>query len=314
MKNSLLIWEQTNYRQAGLVVKRGGTLIIKDSYTFRDNNYWEYWEFEDGSTINFDHFVGDPWTSIHGSVDYTAINYSTVNLTFLNDTHDTKVQISNAHHVYFEVYPSEGIYTITFPAKRQWADWNISNLWPNTTVEVKDSYIYERDISLSNNTHVTIQDTPSGFGLGWGIHKDSPGYVDCELRNLGKPGEFNGIFFGNKTWDLPCINSSLTVINSRLQRAWPCTWGYVHLKIFNSGLVDPVNNGPSTMEIFNSSIDIIYANNGGRVYLENSWIMKAIEVRELNSVIYGFGVTGAYELLESGGGTYIPLDQPGPPW
>ena len=192
------------------------------------------WEYEDGSTVNFDHFVGDPVTTIHGSVLYdTAINYSTVKLTLLDFTHDATVQISNAHHVWFELYPVEGTYTITFPPKRQWGDWNLPELWPNTKVEVRDLYFYENDMGLNNNIHVTIQDTPSGFSLGWAIYKNTPGYISCELRSLGKPGDANGIFFEDKTWDLPCNNSSLTVKNSLLQRAWPNIWGYVHLKTFD---------------------------------------------------------------------------------
>ncbi len=299
IKNSLMIWQQTDYEQTHLRVKRGGTLIIKDSYSFWGNSYWVNWDFEDGSTIKFDHFVGDPWTTIRGSVNYTAINYSTVKLTLLQITHDTKVQISNAHQVWFEVFPPEGTYTFTLPAKRQWADWNISDLWPNTTVEVKDSYIYERDISLNPNTHVTVQDTPSGFGLGWTIHKDSPGYVDCELKNVGEPGtgNENGKLYEDMTWDLPCINSSLTLKNSRLEKVWPYVWGSVHLKVYDSNLADTGNSGTlGTLEIYNSTIDEVFADTGGRVYVENSSISGVLDVKDLNSVVYGFGVTGPYEL------------------
>jgi hypothetical protein len=203
---------------------------------------------------------------------------------------------------------------MTLPEKRVWADWNISDLWPNTTINVNNSYIYERDVSLGQDSHVTIQDTPSGFGLGWEIYKDTPGYVNCELKNLGEPYQ-NNTFYEDKTWDLPCNNSSLQIKNSLLMRAWPLTRGYVHLKIFDSSLVDPRNFGaPATFEIYDSTIDIIAAYKGGRVYIENSQIKNAIEVKDLNSAIYGFGATGTYELLESDGGVYIKLDESGPPW
>jgi hypothetical protein len=317
IKNSLMIWLQTDYVQTQLRVERGGTLIIKDSYSFWGNAYWVWWSFEDGSTVKFDHFVGDPWTTIRGSVNYTAINYSTVKLTLLQITHDTKVQISNAHQVWFEVFPPEGTYTFTLPAKRQWADWNISDLWPNTTVEVKDSYIYDRDISLNPNTHVTVQDTPSGFGVGWMIHKDSPGYVDCELKNVGEPGtgNENGKLYEDMTWDLPCINSSLTLKNSRLEKVWPYMWGSVHLKVYDSNLEDTGNSGTlGTLEIYDSTIAEVFADTGGRIYIENSSVALVIDVKDPNSVVYGFGVTGPYELKESGGGVYIKLDKPGPPW
>ncbi|MCE9644582.1 MAG: hypothetical protein K8S20_01180 [Chloroflexi bacterium] len=315
IRNSYLIWQQTEYQQSRLRVKRGGSLVITDSFSFQGNQYWVNWEFEDGSTIQYDHFIGDPWTSIRGSVNYTAANLSTVKVTFFNDVHDSTVKILNAHHVWFELYPGEGIRSITFPAKRQWANWSINDLWPNTTIEVTDSYIYERDISIGNNTHITVQDVPSGFSLGWSVNKDSSGYVNCELKNLGEPGNDQGVFYEDTTWDLPCNNSSLTVKNSLLQTAWPVTSGYVHLKVYNSNLADTRNyGGNATMEIYNSSIGIVAAYNGGLVYVENSTIKDAIEIKDPHSFIYGYGVTGGFETLESDGGIYTELDQAGPPW
>lgn len=315
IKDSLLIWQQTEYQQTRLQIKNGGVLIVEDSFSFWGNQYWVNWEFEDGSTIYFDHFIGDPWCSTEGSVKYTAENFSTVKLTIGNDTHDTSVQISDAHHVWLELFPSAGTHIVKFPYKREWADWYISNLWPNSYVEIQSSYIYERDISLSNNTHVTIQDTPSGFSMGWAISKDTPGYVECELKGLGEPGNADGVFYEDTTWDLPCNNSSLTVKNSLLQRAWPVTWGWVHLMVYDSFLVDVRNYGaPATMELYNSSIDIVAAYKGGLVYVEHSRINEAAEVKDQDSVIYSFSVSGDFELLESDGGTYIELDTIGPPW
>ena len=315
IRDSLMIWQQTEHQQTRLLIKYGGTLIIQDSFSFWGNQYWVNWDFEDGSTIHFDHFIGDPWCYMEGSVEYTAINLSTVKLTIGYDTHDTSVQISDAHHVWLELYPPEGTYTVTLPEKQEWADWNVPGFWPDTSVEVEHSYIYDRDIGVSNNTHITIQDTPSGFSLAWSIGKGTPEYVDCELRNLGEPGNASGVFYENRTWKLPCNNSSLTVENSLLQRAWPVTWGWVHLKVSDSFLVDIRNYGaPSTIEIHDSTIDIVAAYSGGRVYVENSPIRIAIEVKDPNSVIYGYGITGAYELLESDGGTYVELEVPGPPW
>lgn len=289
--NSLMIWLQTDDQQSILRIKRGGTLIIKDSYSSWGNSYVVNWDYEDGSTVKLDHFIGDPWTTIRGAVNYTAINYSTVNLTLLQTTHDTKVQISNAHHAFFEVFPTEGTFTFILPTKRQWADWNDSALWPNTTVEMKDSYIYEWSVSLNPNTHVTIQDSPSGFGVGWMIHKATAGDVNCELRDLGQPGtgNENGKLYKDKTWDLPCINSSLTMKNSRLEKFWPHVWGPVHVKIYDSNMAETENAGTlGTLEIYDSTMDGVYANGGGRVYVENSSVAGIINVRDQNSVVYGF--------------------------
>ena len=319
IRDSLVLWDQAEHQQTRLRIMNGGELNIKDSYAFRRNQYWVNWEYEDGSTVYFDHFVGDPWTSIHGSVDYTAFNYSTVKLTFLRETHDSQVEVSDAHHVWFELFPPAGEYEITFPEKRQWADWDL-DLWPNTVVNVKDSYLFERDISISNDTHISVLDTPSGFSLGWAIGKGTPGPVDCELRDLGDPNDDEGVFYENMEWELPCNSSSLTVKNSVLQRAWPVTWGHINLKIYNSNLVDPrVFGGPATMEIYDSTIDHIAAYQEGRIYIENSQIRYDIEIKDPESTIYGYGISKRdenreLEILEVDGGSYHELVSPGPPW
>jgi hypothetical protein len=320
IRDSLLLWDQTEHQQTRLRIINGGELIIEDSYAFGNNQYWVNWDFEDGSTISFDHFVGDPWTSIEGSVSYKAVNYSTVSLTLLNNTHDTTVNVSDAHHLWFELFPSPGEHEISLPEKGQWVDWELIDLWPNTVVTVTDSLLHERDVSLSNDTHVTVLDTPSGFSLGWAIYKNSPGFVDCVLHDLGDPEEDEGVFYENRVWDLPCNNSSLTVRNSVMQRTWPVTWGYVHLRIHHSNLVDPRNfGGPATMEIYDSTIDHVAAYQEGRVYIENCRIQYDIEVKDRNSIIYGFDVLprdedGSIEVIEVDGGTYVELESPGPPW
>ena len=318
--NSLMIWRETDYDQTRLQIEKGGTLIIKDSYSFSGTQPIPIWDYDDGATVRFDHFVGDPWMTLTGSVTLSAINYSTVRLTIFGPTHDTHVQVSTAHTVWFEIFPPEGTYIFTLPAKRDWADWTISDLWPNTTIEVHDSYIYERDISLNPNTHVTVQDTPSGFGLGWMIYKHSPGYVTCELRNVGEPGigtegKADGKYYEDMTWNLPCTNSSLTVKNASLLKVWPAVWGNVHLKVYHSNLADTeCGDSDSTLEIYESTIFQVTAEGGGRVYVENSPVSDYIYVRDPNSVVYGYGVTGSYRLLKSNGGAYVALDKPGPPW
>ena len=319
IRDSLLLWDQTEHQQTRLRIKNGGELNIKDSYAFGHNQFWVNWDFDDGATVYYDHFVGDPWTAFDGSVNYTALNYSTVKLTFSNDTHDSRFEVSDAHHVWFEVFPPAGVHEITFPQKRQWTDWNL-DLWPNTVVEVKNSYLYERDISISNDTHISVLDTPSGFSLGWAISKSTPGPVDCELRDLGDPSNDEGVFYQNMVWDLPCNNSSLTVKNSLLQRAWPVTWGNVVLKISNSNLVDPrVFGGPAIMEIYDSTIDHVAAYQEGRVYIENSQIRYDIEIKDSNSAIYGHRISKRdedreIEIIEVDGGSYFELASPGPAW
>jgi hypothetical protein len=315
IRDSLMIWLQTEYQQTRLIVRDGGELYIKDSYSFWGNQYWVNWEFEDGSKIRFDHFIGDPWTSLDNSVDYQAINFSTTKLTIGNHTQDSSIIVRDAHHLYLELFPPPGTHTLTLPEKHTWDDWLIEDLWPNTIIDARESYIFERDVSLSNGTHITIEDTPSGFSIGWAIHKNEPGFVDCELRGLGEPGDESGVFYELEIWELPCNNSSLTVKNSLLQRSWPVTWGWIHLKIFDSFLVDVRNYGePATIEIYDSSLDIIAAYRGGRVYVENTPLREAVEVKDPDSEIYFYQVPGNYKVLESDGGKWIMMDQAGPPW
>lgn len=318
IKNSLLIWLNTEDGQTGFDVQRGGTLSAQDSYSFRGSEYalsWP-WHYEDGSTIHFDHFICDAWASLDGSVNYTAANYSTAYITILRFTHDSTIQVSNSHSLWLELYFPEGhSYTLELPEKLHWDEWDLSGVWPNTTIQISDSYIREEDIGISNDTQVTIENSPAGFSLGWTITSNNPDFITCELRGLGKPGDETGVLYDNSSWYLPCNNSKLTLLNSRLERAWPTAGGYVHLKLFDSYLFDPgIFDGPATMEIYDSTLAIVRASQGGRIYVENSPIEQAIEVRDPDSRVYGFGVTGPYELLESGGGAYVPLEQPGPPW
>jgi len=320
VNNSILLWDQTEHQQTRLVILDGGKLFITDSYAFLTNQYWDNWDFEDGSTIRFDGFVGDPWCSIDGSVDYSAVNYSTVRLTLSHNLHDASIAISDSHYLHFELYPPAGEHELTFPRKLQWTDWDLSDIWPNTSIVASHSYLRARDISINNNTHVTIIDTPSGFGVGWAISNYSDDFVNCEFRDFGDPDDDEGIFYEDMIWDLPCNNSSLTVKNSLVQRFWPVTWGKVHLKVYDSNLIDPRNlGGPATFEIYDSTIDQIAAYQGGRVYLENCKLRYDIEVKDEGSVIYSYGLSGRdeeidNEIIEVDGGVYIELESPGPPW
>ena len=50
IRNSFLSWQPTEHQQTGFRVQRNGTLDVKDSYSFRRNEYWVNWKYEDGST------------------------------------------------------------------------------------------------------------------------------------------------------------------------------------------------------------------------------------------------------------------------
>ena len=209
---------------------------------------------------------------------------------------------------------------IAFAEKHQWIDWTIDSMWPGTTVHVRDSYLYQRDISLGPGNHVTVRDTLDGFSIGWTVYKNTPGFVTCQLEGLGTPGNDGGTFYSNHTWSLPAIDSSLTIVNSRLESAWPTTWGNTHLIVRDSHLADPrVWDGPATYEIYDSVIDHAAVYRGGRMYLEDCVVRHDLEVKDSGSIVYGFGLRepnagSGFEVIEVDGGRYVELAAPGVPW
>ena len=318
IKNSLLLWDQTGHHQITLYVKDGGTLDITSSYAFPTNQYWVNWDYEDGSTVILDNFVGNPNTALFGSVDYSATNFSTVFLILFHNIYDSNVIVSDAHSLYFEIHPSPGEHDITLPAIREWVDWDLSNLWPNTTINVTHSYLFEQYLTVSADNHITVRNSPNIY-LGWNIRKDSKGVVECELRNMGDPGEGGGVLYKSQTWDLHCINASLTLINSHLLQAYPQITGNIHLRVYDSNLIDPRARGSSAiLEIYDSDLENVAAYEGATVYLENVRIMHDLEVSGTHSVIYGYRVKPwqsgwQFDVIEEGGGQYIELMLPGLP-
>jgi len=333
----LILWDQKSQQQNRLRIKKGGSLYIKNSYAMLANGFWANWEFEDGSKVDFNRYRGQMWTSIHGSVRYTAKNFSTAFLTFLSDTKNSRVVILNAHSVWFEIFPPEGSkFTISFPKKKKWQNWSLKNIWPRTTVVVRNSYIYARDLSLTNNVHATIRNTLDGTGVGWTVYSNDPDKpVKCTIRNLGNPNK-RGTYYRKKVWRLPCNNSSLTLIKTKLISAWPNIYGYGTLKVYKSFLNDMFNHGgscddPPKLEIYNSTLFFAKAKKCSRIYLHNVKVSASTDETGAektsgmgifpsdNSIIYGYKVrsakpSGKFEITKTNGGKYIKLTSPGPPW
>ncbi len=325
VRDSLLLWDQSQHQQTRLKILDGGTLDVTNSLALNSNPFWVNWDYESGSTILLDNYVGDPWTAMRGSVNYTARNFSSVRMTLFEDVNSANVSISDAHHVWLELFMTPGEHHIVFPEKLEWLDWNMNGMWPNSNISMSDSYIFERDITIFPGAHATLHDTPSGFSLGWIVQSAENEAVSCELIGLGDPGNEEGVLYSNHIWNLTeCNNSSLRLQNSRLQGAWPVVNGRANLTVRDSNLVDIRNFGsgdgyPSGLEIYNSSLLLLAAYNGSRVYVENSTISSDIEVKDSGTTIYGFNVTlegqgGAVPVAEIDGGTYIEQASPGRPW
>lgn len=318
--NSLLLWDQTEHQQCRFDVQRGGSLALQNSYAFPSNQFWVNWNYDDGATVSLDHFQGHIWTAITGgSVRYTAVNASTVWMSIWGGTRNSNVTVSDASSLYFELLLPAGTFSLTLPHKLAWQNWTLPSIWPGATIAATNSFIKDRDVTLNDGTHATVNDTPDGFSLGWGVSGSSGAYIDCELRDLGKPEDASGVLYASKTWNLPCTNSSLTVSNSRLMRAWPFTSGNVHLKVYTSYLNDTRNyGGGATYEVYDSSILLLSATSGGRMYIENSTLQQDVEVNGAGSTIYGYGLRTASgstpTVYQESGGKYVVLALPGPPW
>jgi len=326
--NCLILWDQKFPRQNELRIKKGGSLFIKNSYAVIANSNWVYWEFESGSKVEFNRFASQYWTTIHGSVRYTAKNFSTAWLTFLPSTKNSRVVILNAHSVYFEIFPPGGSkFTIRFPKKKKWENWSLNSVWPKTKVIVRNSYIWENDISLSNNVHATVKNSTEGFNIGWAVWEDDQdGPVNCILKGLGNPKnkKGTGTYYRRKVWRLPCNNSSLTVINSKLDTAWPNIWTEGTFKIYNSNLHEIMFGGGAKMEIYNSTLTFGKpTGDGSGLYLHNVKIRRDDRAAGLFPTdlakIYGYKVRAEkrgdkVKIVETDGGKYIKLTSPGPPW
>ena len=319
IQESLLLWDQTEHQQCRFVVKNGGVLDIARSYAFGGNPYWVNWEYESGAHVAFDRFVGDPWTSAHGSVTYIAKNYSTVKLTFLAGVSDSRVEITDAHHVWLEIFPPQGATVdLTLPQKRAWTgDLHVDGIWPRTTVSVKDSYLFERDLSLDLGVTATIRDT-AAFGLGWSFSHFGSDYITVTLDALGDPDKDEGVYYADQTWNVPETTSSLRVVNSTLMRVWPVAFGKVHLNVFRSNLVDARVWGEATYKIHDSTIDHFAAYQGAKAYIEHSRVRYDIEAKDAGSVVYGFDVQSRdpkpFDVITVGGGAYTPLSTAGAPF
>lgn len=318
--NSLILWDQTEHQQCRFDVQRGGSLIIQNSYAFSSNQFWVNWDYDDGATVSFDHFQGHIWTEITGgAVQYTSVNASTVWMSLWAGMRNSAVAVSDASSLYFELLLPAGTFSLGLPRKLVWQDWTLPLIWSGSSVVATNSFVVDRDVTLNNGTNATVTDASDGFSLGWGVSGSTGPYINCELRDLGNPADSNGVLYAAKTWSLPCTNASLTIKNSRIMRAWPFTNGNVHLKVYNSYLVDTRNYGNgATYEVYDSNIELLSATSGGRMYIENSTLRQDIEVNGPGSTIYSYGLRTASSsppaVYQESGGKYLVLALPGPPW
>jgi hypothetical protein len=305
-------------------VENGGHLKVSESVALSMNPFWINWEYNHGSRVTLNHYQGDPWTSAHGDVVYTATNASVAHITLFDDMRQSQINVTDSYHAWFEMFPAAGTYELELPKRQQWQSWNPPAMWGTSTFTVTNSYIYDRDISLSSGVRVTVNNATDGLSIGWAMFKFGPGFVECEVRDFGNPDIDAGVMVADQTWDLSCVNSSLRVRNTLVRRFWPAVFGNVRLKVFNSNIVDPSVYGPSTMEIYNSTVDHLRVLSGGvpqggLAYLENVRVRYDIQVNGAGQIVYGYNVTSRntsspFNIFQENGGQYITRTTPGAPW
>ena len=317
LRDCLLLWEQTEHQQTRLRIEEGGTLRATNCHALSSNLFWVNWEFESGATVVFDRFVGDPWTSIPGAVDCESTNRSTVKMTIQTTTRGSRIRIRDAHHLWLEIFPpAYRTGDVAFARRRQWVDWTIADLGAGYRNRGRGLVPLRARHQPDTREPHHGPGTTDGLGIGWAICKNTPGFVDCEIVGFGAPGS-DGTHYAERTWEIPRMDASLTLIDSRLEKVWPTTWGYVHLVVRNSNLAEPrVWGGPATYEIYGSTLDVAAAYAGGRMYLEDCEVRQDIEVKDADTVVYGYGLRGqgGSDVLEIDGGRFVQLESAGPPW
>jgi hypothetical protein len=319
VKNSAIFWDQTSPQQTNLEIESGGTFRAYNSTALQANLLLYNFNYRNGSTVELNHFHSDAWTALEGAVSYTAVNASTVHLTPLLGTNNSRITIRDAMSLSLELYTPPGTYEFTLPKKLIWTDWVINNLWPGTTLSATNSYMTKLSaVALAPGAHVTISNTDH-FILSWAIYKNTAGMVQCELRNLGDPTTTAVTFYADKQWDLPCVNSSLRLKNTNFLNAGLYSYGNVNLKVYDSRLADPqIYSGPGVQEIYNSTVINSFALNGGKVYLENVKVEREVQVDGATSEMYGFNVTSLtatpFKIFQTNGGKYTTLTSAGAPW
>lgn len=322
IRNTLMLWDQTEHQQTRIDVQSGGTLHIENSYAFSSNRFWINWDYQDGATVYLNRFQGNPWTSAYGQIHYTAVNASVVTMSIFPKVLDSSIDLHDAAAVWLELILPTGTHDITLPPRYNWRDLDIPGIWPGTTIRGTNIWMFRSDVSLDNDVHATVRDVTTGMGVGWTFHSGTE-YIECELRGLGSPDAVGGVMYADESWDMPCNNSSLRLVNTRLLDSWPNIYGAVRMKLYDSYTIDLRNFGSGaaqkpTMEVYNSYVENLSVTNGGETYIENSVLKYDVQVNGTGSKVYSFGLRtldgSPVRFTEESGGRYIVLDAAGPPW
>jgi peptidoglycan hydrolase-like protein with peptidoglycan-binding domain len=258
IRNSLIIWEQKFNEQVALSVERGGNLEIYNSYGFARDGLWWFWDFQNGSKVILDRAFLDVWTTAHGSVSYSARNFSQTRLTLREDLKKSNIFIENSINTDLEIFTPRGSSTaLSVPPSKAEVNWTLGNFYQNSSIELINSKVGRIDVTLTDDSDITLVNYADGQ-LGLNIDGGQGRRKTCSIDGFGDPTSMRGIWVDRRTWDIDCNNSSVTFINSNVVAFWATVWGNMELEVTNSRLIDPSNVGcKANLIIRNSTMNLL---------------------------------------------------------
>ena len=328
IRNSVIFWEQLTNDSIHLEVGQGGVLTIVNSYGVQKGPAWWTWDFLNGSTINLDRAHLDVFTTAKGKIKYNAQNYSISRISLFEKITNSSIVIKDSVKTDLEIFTPKGsAVDISVPPSRSQVNWKLTNFYPKTIIDISDSQIGGIALTLTSNSDLTIRDFKDGQ-IGLVLDGGNGGRKKCSIDGFGDPNSLSGIKVANQTWELDCIKSRVTFINSNAVAFWFAMWGNIDFEVSNSRIIDPSNAGcGARLTIRNSGMDFLRTERAGcgqndtaKTYVANSRIMQGADVRGKGSDVWLFNTKlGGGGQKQSGlnqieGGTIEVIDSDTRPW
>ena len=289
MTDSVFDIEMDYRNQYDLSVKGQGTLHVDNLVVPRS---WEMtrWTHRDNATININGMrTPEPgqwmpiWQSMSNDVVYTADN-SDVGITAIALANDDGVVTTNGtmaitnSDLNVELALPVGSRTITLPdANTRVSSWSIDT---GIDIDVVDSNLGRVDFDVTPGAHITLQDSSNvHFGWAMGFRRSIEG-ESPSARITGLRGD--GTFYSNQTFDNG--SSSLTLINSSVKAWWPTTYGNFDLTVDGGTLIDPIAHDNSKLQIKNSDLRYLEAQENGVAVLTNSRISERVLAKDSGQI------------------------------
>lgn len=261
---------QSNYRNEFEVKFSGNaflSVINSVSKSDRDKEAFLFTYSGNASAlhINYKHDMGDPWQVAKSHRGKLFFFDSTCNVTLLKRS-KTKLDCLRADKVMIEPILPKGKFKVSLPSYKTVKAWQSDNSLPWKVV-LRDSYVSHIDFGIGPGVDLTVIDTEKFQG---GIA------MCCSGSGIIKGLRANRIY-ENKSVSVSSDQgrAKLTLINSSSGGFWPTAWGKYSFKISDSDLIDPTLGDDASMEISDSSLDMIRAKERARVKIIDSVLTDA---------------------------------------